>query len=98
MRIRFDYHHETRFICASLLKPYFIGFVIDLQTQIVSVYLLFTYTIQSDSRDLSKWEFHCIYLQILQYAPLVVQQVRNLNVQEHVSYKLLNDGNIPTPK
>lgn len=26
------------------------------------------------------------------------QQQRNLNVQEHVSYKLLNDGNIATPK
>lgn len=62
------------------------------------MYSLNTYTIQSDSRDLSNWEFHCIHLQILQYAPLVVQQVRNLNVQEHVSYKLLNDGNIPTPK
>ncbi|XP_034489316.1 succinate--CoA ligase [ADP-forming] subunit beta, mitochondrial isoform X2 [Drosophila innubila] len=35
---------------------------------------------------------------ILSYAPIGLQQVRNLNVQEHVSYTLLNEGNISTPK
>lgn len=60
---------------------------------------LYTSTIQSDARDLANWDlFYCILLQILQYAPIVMQQKRNLNVQEHVSYKLLNDGGIPTPK
>ncbi|KAH8417333.1 hypothetical protein KR222_008879 [Zaprionus bogoriensis] len=37
-------------------------------------------------------------VRILQLAPIAVQQVRNLNVQEHVSYKLLNEGGIPTPR
>ncbi|KAM8703525.1 hypothetical protein ACLKA7_008191 [Drosophila subpalustris] len=35
---------------------------------------------------------------ILNYAPIGLQHVRNLNVQEHVSYTLLNEGNIATPK
>ncbi|KAH8389099.1 hypothetical protein KR215_010639 [Drosophila sulfurigaster] len=35
---------------------------------------------------------------ILSYAPIGLQQTRNLNVQEHVSYTLLNESNIPTPR
>ncbi|KMZ04790.1 succinate--CoA ligase [ADP-forming] subunit beta, mitochondrial isoform X2 [Drosophila simulans] len=35
---------------------------------------------------------------ILGLAPIAVQQLRNLNVQEHVSYSLLNEAKIPTPR
>ncbi|XP_017123990.1 succinate--CoA ligase [ADP-forming] subunit beta, mitochondrial isoform X2 [Drosophila elegans] len=35
---------------------------------------------------------------ILGLAPVAVQQLRNLNVQEHVSYSLLNESKIPTPR
>ncbi|EDW15578.2 uncharacterized protein Dmoj_GI10056, isoform A [Drosophila mojavensis] len=35
---------------------------------------------------------------ILKYSPIGLQQLRNLNVQEHVSYTLLNESNIPTPR
>nr|XP_017014264.1 succinate--CoA ligase [ADP-forming] subunit beta, mitochondrial [Drosophila takahashii] len=35
---------------------------------------------------------------ILGLAPIAVQQLRNLNVQEHVSYSLLNESKIPTPR
>ncbi|XP_017140405.2 succinate--CoA ligase [ADP-forming] subunit beta, mitochondrial isoform X1 [Drosophila miranda] len=35
---------------------------------------------------------------ILSYAPVALQQLRNLNVQEHVSYTLLNESGIPTPR
>ncbi|XP_032596235.1 succinate--CoA ligase [ADP-forming] subunit beta, mitochondrial isoform X2 [Drosophila grimshawi] len=35
---------------------------------------------------------------ILNYSPIGLQQIRNLNVQEHVSYTLLNESNIPTPR
>ncbi|XP_030374860.1 succinate--CoA ligase [ADP-forming] subunit beta, mitochondrial isoform X2 [Scaptodrosophila lebanonensis] len=35
---------------------------------------------------------------IFSYSPVVVQHVRNLNVQEHVSYSLLNESSIPTPR
>ncbi|XP_017848947.1 succinate--CoA ligase [ADP-forming] subunit beta, mitochondrial isoform X2 [Drosophila busckii] len=35
---------------------------------------------------------------VLRYSPLALQQVRNLNVQEHVSYSLLNENGIPTPR
>ncbi|XP_020818567.1 succinate--CoA ligase [ADP-forming] subunit beta, mitochondrial isoform X2 [Drosophila serrata] len=35
---------------------------------------------------------------ILGLAPIAVQQLRNLNVQEHVSYTLLNESKIPTPR
>ncbi|KRF82928.1 uncharacterized protein Dvir_GJ23792, isoform E [Drosophila virilis] len=35
---------------------------------------------------------------ILNYTPIGLQQLRNLNVQEHVSYTLLNESSIPTPR